>query len=39
MDSTNTEAPVKDRLVMWLVLSHTAAFLLGALVHWRIVAI
>ncbi|PFH12404.1 hypothetical protein BCF11_4886 [Collimonas sp. PA-H2] len=30
MESGNTEATVKDRLVMWLVVSHAVAFLLGA---------
>ncbi len=33
MESSNTEATVNDRLVLWLVVSHTIAFLIGAVIH------
>jgi hypothetical protein len=33
MESSTTEAPVRDRLAMWLVVSHAVAFLIGAGIH------
>jgi hypothetical protein len=33
MESSTTEAPVNDRLVLWLVVSHAVAFVIGAGVH------
>jgi len=39
MESSNTEAKVSDKIVIWLILSHTIALLVGALIHWRLTAI
>ncbi|PFH12385.1 hypothetical protein BCF11_4866 [Collimonas sp. PA-H2] len=39
MESGNTESRFSDKIVMWLVLSHAAALLVGAVIHWRLTAI